>query len=62
MAVFRVGRIDAVLDILTVVSAAVSILVAPSNTVSYIVSGPLIALPITYLQSLNHCLVYNVDI
>ena len=43
MAVFRVGRIDAVLDIISAVISSVAILVAsPSNPVVFIVSGLLI--------------------
>ena len=55
MAVFRVGRIDAVLDILSAVIAAAA-------WHSSIVSGPLLEIPIECLQSVNHCLVYNFDI
>ena len=62
MAVFRVGGIDAVLDILSAVIVAAVILVSPSNTVAFIVTGPLITYPIQYLQSANHWLVYNIDI
>ena len=62
MAVFRVGGIDAALDILSAVIAAAAFLVSPSNTVAFIVTGPLIGIPIEYLQSANHCLVYNIDI
>ena len=62
MAVFRVGGIDAVLDMLSAVIAAAAFLVSPSNTVAFIVTGPLIGIPIEYLQSANHCLVYNIDI
>ena len=62
MAVFRVGGIDAVLDILTAVIAAVIFLVSPSSTVVFIVTVQLIGIPILYLQSANHWLVYNIDI
>ena len=62
MAVFRVGGIDAVLDILSAVIVAVAFLVSPSNTVAFIVTGPLIGISIEFLQSVNHCLVYNIDI
>ena len=62
MAVFRVGGIDAVLDILTAVLAAVAALASPSGTMAYIVTEQLIPIPVLYLQSLNHCLVYNIDI
>ena len=62
MAVFRVGRIDAVLDIIAAVVAALTILISLSNTVTFIATGPLIGIPIQYLQSANHWLVYNVDI
>ena len=62
MAVFRVGGIDAVLDIISAVIAAVAFLLSPSSTVGFIVTGPLIGIPIEYLQSANHWLVYNVDI
>ena len=62
MAVFRVGGIDAVLDILSAVITAVGILVSPSNTLAFLVTGQLIGIPIEYLQSANHWLVYNIDI
>ena len=62
MAVFRVGGIDAVLDILSAVITAVGILVSPSNTVAFLVTGQLIGIPIEYLQSANHWLVYSIDI
>ena len=62
MAVFRVGGIDAVLDILTAVMAAVATLVSPSSTAGFIVTAQLIGIPILYLQSANHWLVYNIDI
>ena len=62
MAVFTVGGYDAVLDILTAVITAVAFLWFPSNNVAFIVTGPLLSFPIECLQSLNHCLVYNVDI
>ena len=62
MAVFRVGGIDAVLDILTAAIAAVIFLVSPSSTVVFIVTVQLIGIPILYLQSVNHWLVYNIDI
>ena len=61
MAVFRVGGIDAVLDILSAVTVAVAFLVSPSNTVAFIVTA-IIGISIEYLQSVNHCLVYNTDI
>ena len=61
MAVFRVGGIDAVLDILTAVIATIAFLVSPSSTVAFIVTVQLIGYPILYLQSANHCLVYNSD-
>ena len=63
MAVFRVGGIDAVLDIISAVIAAAVFLVFPSgSTVGFIVTRSLIGIPIEYLQSANHWLVYNVDI
>ena len=62
MAVFRVGGTDAVLDILTTVIAAAVFLVSPSNTLAFIVVGPLMGTLIEYLQSANHWLVYNIDI
>ena len=63
MAVFRVGGIDAVLDMLSAVIAAAVFLVSPSNDiVAFIVTGPLIGIPIEHLQSANHWLVYNINI
>ena len=62
MAVFRVGGIDAVLDILAVVLNAVTFSVSPSSIMAFIVTAQLIGIPVLYLQSANHWLVYNVDI
>ena len=62
MAVFRVGGIDAVLDILSAVIITTASLVSPSNTVVFIVTTQLIGIPVLYLQSENHWLVYNIDI
>ena len=62
MAVFRVGGIDAVLDIFNAVMGTVAALVSPANIVAFIVTGPLIAYSTQHLQSANHCLVYNVEI
>ena len=62
MAVFRVGGIDAVFDILSAVIAAAAGLISPSSTMAFIVTGQLIPIPFLYLQSANHWLVYNIDI
>ena len=62
MAVFRVGGINAVLDIISAVIAAVVVLISPSNTVVFIITTQLMAIPVQYLQSANHCLLYNIDI
>ena len=63
MAVFRVGGIDAVLDILTAVIIAAAFLVSQSNIMmTFIVIGPIIGITIEYLQLADHWLVYNIDI
>ena len=62
LAVFRVGGIDAVLDILFALISAVIILFSPSSTMTFIVATKFVAIPIQYLQSANHALVYNPDI
>ena len=62
LAVFRVGGIDAVLDILSALIAAVASLLSPSSTTAFIIVAPLMTLVILYLQSANHSLVYNIDI
>ena len=62
LAVFRVGGIDAVLDILISLVAVASHLLSPSSTIAYIVSVVFPTHCITYLQSVSHWLVYNVDI
>ena len=63
MAVFRVGGIDAVLDIPSaVIAAPVFLFSQPDDTVAFIITGLLMGIPIQYLQSINHWLVYNIDI
>ena len=62
LAVFRVGGIDAVLDILLALIIAVANLFILSDTLTYIVIIQFVGIPIQYLQSVNHALVYNVDI
>ena len=60
LAVFRVGGIDAVLDIIGVISAVLFVF-SLSSTMTYIVTV-LMAIAIQFLQSANHALVYNYDI
>ena len=43
MSVFRVGGIDAVIDIISLVMAAVATLVSPANNVTFILTGPFMA-------------------
>ena len=62
LAVFRVGGIDAVFDILTALIVVAAHLLSLSSTTAFIVSAVFPAHCITYLQSVNHWLVYNVDI
>ena len=62
LAVFRVGGIDAVLDILAALIASVASLLSPSSTTAFIIIAPLMTLVILYLQSANHSVVYNIDI
>ena len=61
LAVFRVGGIDAALDILIALITAMLFVFSLSSTMIYIVTV-LIAIPIQYLQSANHALIYNSDI
>ena len=61
LAIFRVDGIDAVLDILIGVISAVLFVFYLSSTMTYIVTV-LIMIPIQFLQSANHALVYNCDI
>ena len=62
LAVFRVGGIDAVLDIFFVLISVVLNFLSPSSTTVFIVTTLFVAIPIQYLQSANHALVYNSDI
>ena len=62
LAVFRVGGIDAVLDILTTVVAVVASFVSPSSTMAFIISAQFTGILIQYIQSANHSLVYDCDI
>ena len=59
LAVFRVGGIDAVLDILIALLFAV---VGLFSSTGSIVITQFIGIPIQYIQSINHSLVYNCDI
>ena len=61
LAVFRVGGIDAVLDILIALLAAIASIFTSSSATAFIVIQ-LMGFLIQYFQSLNHALVYNVDI
>ena len=62
LAVFRVGGIDAVLDIFFALISVVLNFLSPSSTTVFIVTTLFVAIPIQYLQSANHALVYNSDI
>ena len=62
LAVFRVGGIDAAFDILASLVVVAAQLLSPSSTTAFIVSAVFPTHCITYLQSVNHWLVYNVDI
>ena len=62
LSVFFVGGIDGVLDILTVVIAAVASFLSPSSTIAFIISAQFTGILIQYLQSANHALVYHGDI
>ena len=59
LAVFRVGGIDAVLDIILAFAFVVPQLFSPS---AFNFINTFVAVPIQYLQSVNHALVYNCDI
>ena len=56
------GGIDAVLDILFALISVVISFFSPSGTMAFIVATQFVAIPIQYLQSVNHALVYNPDI
>ena len=62
LAVFRVGGNDAVLDIFISLVAVSSHLLTPSSTTAFIVTAVFPIHSVTYLQSVNHWLVYNIDI
>ena len=62
LAVFRVGGIDAALDILFVLIFVVAGFLNPSSTTTLIVTTRFMVIPIQYIQSANHSLVYNCDI
>ena len=61
LAVFKVGGIDAVLDILIALISAVTLVFSLSTAIAFVVSVSM-AITIQYLQSANHALVYNIDI
>ena len=56
------GGIDAALDTLTALIAVVANLLNPSSTMAFIVTTQFMAIPIQYIQSANHSLIYNSDI
>ena len=62
LAVFRVGGIDAALNILIVLISVVASFLNPSSTTTLIVTTRLMVILIQYIQSANHSLVYNCDI
>ena len=62
LAVFRVGGIDAALDVLSALIAAVASFLHPSSTTAFIVTTQFMAILNQYIQSVNHSLVYNIDI
>ena len=61
LAVFRVGGIDAFLDILIMMVLVVAFL-SSSSTMAFIISTQFTGISIQYIQSANHSLVYNIDI
>ena len=62
LAVFRVGGIDAVLDILLALIGIVLNFLSPTGTTALIVTTQIVGVIIQYLQSANHAVVYNSDI
>ena len=62
LAVFRVGGIDAVLDILTTVVAVVASFLSPSSIMAFIISAQFTGILIQYIQSANHSIVYDSNI
>ena len=60
LAVFRVGGIDGAFDMF--ILALSTLTFSSSSFIVFIVTSQFIAIPIQYLQSLNHSLVYNPDI
>ena len=61
LAVFRVGGIDALLDILIIMVVVVAFL-SRSSTMAFIISTQFTGNFIQYIQSANHSLFYNIDI
>ena len=62
LAVFRVGGIDAVLDIFFALIGVVLNFLSPSGTTALIVTTQIVGVINQYLQSANHAVVYNTDI
>ena len=62
LSVFILGGIDAVLDMLFVLISGIASFLSPTNTMVYIVTTQFMAIPIQYIQSVNHSLVYNKNI
>ena len=62
LAVFRVGGIDVVLDILIALIGIVLNFLSPTGTTGLIVTTQIVGVIIQYLQSANHAVVYNSDI
>ena len=54
--------IDAALDILIALIAVVANFLNPSSTRAFIVTTQFMVIPIQYIQSANHSIVYNSDI
>lgn len=62
LSVFILGGTDAVVDILFVLVSAIATFLSPTNTMVYIITTQFMAIPMHYVQSVNHSLVYNKNI
>ena len=62
LSVFILGGTDAVVNILFVLIFAIATFLSPTNTMAYIVTAQFMAVPVHYIQSVNHSLVYNKSI
>ena len=62
LSVFILGGTDAVVDMLFVLVSAIASFLSPTNTMVYIVTTQFMAIPMHYIQAVNHSIVYNKNI